>query len=64
MDHMKCGAYKIFYDQETISRDYEIELHKTNFALFIQTIDTKYPNLAVTTLLMDLDGSIISLPTT
>ena len=64
MDHMKCGAYKIFYDQETISRDDEIELHKTNFALFIQTINTKYPNLAVTTLLMDLDGSIISLPTT
>jgi carbonic anhydrase len=59
VDHMQCGAYKIFYNQPSISRENEINMHKENFTLFRQTMNRKYPQLTVTTLLMDLDGSII-----
>ncbi len=60
IDHMQCGAYKIFYNKKEISREEEIELHKENFKIFAKTIGTKYPNLKVRTLLMDLDGKIIN----
>lgn len=47
IDHMSCGAYKIFYNKKSITETEEIELHKK-----------KYPELKVTTLLMKLDGSV------
>ena len=59
IDHMSCGAYKIFYDKNSIPRDDEIKLHKENFEIFRNSIKSKYPHLAVKTLLMDLDGKII-----
>ena len=58
IDHMSCGAYKIFYNKESITEQDEIELHKQNFITFKQTINKKYPELTVTTLLMKLDGSV------
>ena len=61
LDHMQCGAYKIFYNLPSIPRADEIALHNENFIKFKQTINQKYPHLTVSTYLMDLDGSIIIL---
>lgn len=61
IDHMQCGAYKIFYNLPSISRPDEIALHNENFIKFKQTINQKYPQLTVITYLMDLDGSIVAL---
>ena len=59
VDHMQCGAYKIFYNLSPIPRATEIDMHKSNFTQFTQTINQKYPHLNVSYYLMDLDGSII-----
>ena len=61
IDHMQCGAYKIFYNLPSIPRADEIALHNENFIKFKQTINQKYPHLTVITYLMDLDGSIVAL---
>ena len=61
LDHMQCGAYKIFYNLPSIPRADEITLHNENFIKFKQTINQKYPQLTVSTYLMDLDGSIVTL---
>ena len=61
LDHMQCGAYKLFYNLSPIPRATEIELHKNNFIQFTQTINQKYPHLTVSTYLMDLDGTIVAL---
>lgn len=61
IDHMGCGAYKIFYNKDSISESDELELHKQNFAKFKQTINTKYPQLKVKTLLMKLTGEVLEL---
>jgi hypothetical protein len=60
LDHIQCGAYKIFNNLTYISRADEIALHNQNFIKFKQTINMKYPHLKVSTYLMDLDGSIIT----
>jgi len=61
LDHMQCGAYKIFYNLPSIPRADEITLHNENFIKFKQTINQKYPQLTVSAYLMDLDGSIVTL---
>ena len=61
LDHMKCGAYKLFYNLESIDRAKEIAMHKDNFIVFTQTINRKYPTLKVSTYLMDLDGKLVAL---
>lgn len=61
IDHINCATYKLFYNKESISEQDEIELHKQNFDVFKQTINKKYPELKVITLLMKLDGNVISL---
>jgi hypothetical protein len=61
LDHMQCGAYKLFYNLQSIPRANEIEKHKDNFIKFTQTINQKYPHLTVSTYLMDLDGTIVAL---
>lgn len=61
IDHIQCGAYKIFYNLPSIPRADEITLHNENFIKFKQTINQKYPQLTVSTYLMDLDGSIVTL---
>lgn len=60
LDHIQCGAYKIFYNLPSIARVDEIALHNQNFIIFKQTINQKYPHLNVSSYLMDLDGSIIT----
>lgn len=55
---MSCGAYKIFYKKESLSEKEERKLHKQNFIIFKETINKKYPELKITTLLMKLDGSV------
>lgn len=61
IDHMSCGAYKIFYEKDSIPRDEEIILHKENFEKFKKSIKNKYPQFEVKTLLMDLNGTIINI---
>ncbi len=59
IDHMNCGAYKIFYNKETISEKDEIDLHKQNLLKFRKTIKSKYPHIKVKTLLMKLTGEVL-----
>jgi hypothetical protein len=58
---MDCGAYKMFYDKTKILRDEEIRLHKNNFHTFRYLINKSYPELTVSTYLMDIDGKIIDI---
>jgi len=60
IDHLDCGAYKIFYNKTKISREKEIELHKDNFDKFEELISQAYPELEVSTYLMDLNGKIVN----
>jgi len=59
MDHMDCGAYRILYDDPTMSKQEEYTLHKKNLKKFKSMINEKFPSLKVTTLLMDVDGSVM-----
>ena len=59
IDHMNCGAYKIFYNKKSLSEAEELQLHKENFTKFRETVNKKYPHLKVKTLLMKLDGSVM-----
>lgn len=59
MDHMDCGAYRILYDNPTMSVQEEYTLHKKNLKKFKTMINEKFPSLKVTTLLMDVDGSVM-----
>jgi carbonic anhydrase len=59
IDHMDCGAYKIFYNKQSITEEDEIALHKENFSKFKEIIGKKYPDLTVRTILMNLKGEII-----
>jgi carbonic anhydrase len=61
IDHMNCGAYKKFYNFDYLSQEKELELHKKNFDKFRESINTKFPKLKVTTLLMDLNGYVIKI---
>ena len=51
IDHMDCGAYRIFYDKKIIPRDDEIKLHKENFNNFKELINKSYSDLKVSTYL-------------
>ena len=59
IDHMDCGAYRIFYDKQKLSREEEIKLHKENFNKFKELIAKTYPELIISTYLMGLDGKMI-----
>lgn len=61
IDHMDCGAYKMFYNKTKIPREEEINLHKKNFQTFKYLIKQSYPELKVLTYLMDIDGKIIEI---
>jgi len=58
LDHMDCGAYRILYDNPSMSKQEEYELHKENLNKFKIAMNKKYPSLKVTTFLTDIDGSI------
>ena len=61
IDHMDCGAYKLFYGKTKMSREEELELHKENFDKFEDLITSKYPDFKVCCYLMDIDGKIVDL---
>ena len=61
IDHIGCGAYKLFYNLENIEKEKEIQLHIENLEKFKNKINEKYPELTVKTLLMDLNGKIINI---
>ena len=59
LDHMDCGAYRILYDNPSMSMQEEYELHKVNLNKFKIAMNKKYPSLKVTTFLTNIDGSIV-----
>jgi len=59
VDHMRCGAYNIFYDKPNLTRDEELELHKENFIKFRKLMKYKYPEIEILTYIMDIDGRMI-----
>jgi carbonic anhydrase len=59
IDHMDCGAYRILYDNQQMSKEEEYELHRKNLNKFRSIINEKFPKLKVTTLLANIDGSIV-----
>jgi carbonic anhydrase len=61
LEHMGCGAYKILYNNDSLSKDEEFKLHKLNANKFKQYINSKFPTLKVSALIMDLNGSVIQL---
>lgn len=60
IDHMDCGAYKMFYDKQQFPREEEILLHKENFNKFKEQINKLYPDLKVSIYLMETNGKIIN----
>jgi carbonic anhydrase len=58
LEHMGCGAYKILYNNDSLSKDEELNLHNINANKFKTYINAKFPTLKVSALLMDLDGSV------
>lgn len=58
VDHMDCGAYRILYDNQDMSKEEEYQLHRKNLNKFKELINKKHPSLKVTMLLANLDGSI------
>jgi carbonic anhydrase len=59
IDHMDCGAYRILYDNEQMSKEEEYDLHRKNLNKFRTIMNKKFPELKVTTLLVNIDGSIV-----
>lgn len=57
VDHMDCGAYRILYDNPSMSKEEEYKLHQKNLHEFKNLINKKFPSLRVTLLLIDLDGT-------
>lgn len=58
VDHMDCGAYRILYDNPSMSKEEEYKLHQKNLHEFKSLINKKFPSLRVTLLLINLDGSV------
>ena len=52
VDHMDCGAYRILYDNPSMSKEEEYKLHQKNLHEFKSLINKKFPSLRVTLLLI------------
>ena len=59
LDHLDCGAYRVVYGKSFVG-DEEVAIHKEQLARLRSTINTKYPDLMVETLIMKLDGSVMA----
>ena len=57
VDHMDCGAYRILYDNPSMSKEEEYKLHQKNLHEFKSLINKKFPSLKVTMLLIHTDGT-------
>ena len=58
VDHMDCGAYRILYDNPSMSKEEEYNLHRKNLDKFKAIMNKKHPSLKVTTFLVNIDGSV------
>ena len=58
VDHMDCGAYRILYDNPSMSKEEEYDLHRKNLDKFKAIMNKNHPSLKVSTFLVDTDGSI------
>jgi Putative carbonic anhydrase len=59
VDHRDCGAYKLAFGAEaTADRADETALHRSYLRNLREQVATKYPELRMQLLLMDLDGSV------
>lgn len=59
VDHRDCGAYKMAFGAEhAADPDVELAVHGAVLGKLAQQIKEKYPNMAVETHLMALDGSV------
>jgi len=58
IDHMDCGAYRILYDNEEMTKDEEYELHIKNLNKFKTIASKKFPSLKISTYLIEIDGSV------
>lgn len=58
IDHMKCGAYKKFYNKDSFTDDEEYLLHIENLKIFENSLNKIFPHLIVKKYLMRLDGSV------
>ncbi|HEX5321372.1 MAG TPA: carbonic anhydrase [Stellaceae bacterium] len=62
IDHRDCGAAKIAYgDKKVATPDLETEIHRAALAEFREESTKRHPKLAVETMLMALDGSVVTL---
>lgn len=61
IDHMDCGAYKIFYNDPNLSKERERDLHIQNINAFKKFMKVKYPGYPVVSYLMDIDGSAMEI---
>lgn len=57
IDHRDCGAYKLILGKD-LTGEAEKAMHATELHRFAQQIHAAHPQLAVETLLMDLDGKV------
>jgi len=61
IDHRDCGAAKIAYGDDSISTpEKENATHKTALAEFRKQVGERQPKLKVETMLMALDGSVMT----
>lgn len=59
MDHRDCGAYKTILGEDfAIDPAKELQVHTENLAALAADIHALHPNLAIETLLMNLDGTV------
>ena len=62
IDHRDCGAAKIAYGDASIATpEIETDTHRKALAEFRKAVGDLQPQLKVETLLMALDGSVVSL---
>jgi carbonic anhydrase len=58
IDHMDCGAYRILYHNDEMTKEEEYELHTKNLNKFKTIASKKFPSLKISTYLTQLDGSV------
>ena len=55
---MDCGAYRILYHNDEMTKEEEYELHTKNLNKFKTIASKKFPSLKISTYLTQLDGSV------
>lgn len=58
VDHMDCGAYRIFHNDPEMTKEKEYQLHRENLAKFKEVMNEKHPSLKISTFLVETDGNV------